>query len=97
LNRTARRAALLLPFAALLAGCEMETAGMPPDTYPPEVLAALPSGVPPGIVFLGADGCYAFAVEVTVPQRGYALRDARGNPICIAQPAAADAAAQPLT
>lgn len=48
----------------------------------PQVIAALPSGVPAEIVFKSEDGCYAYAIEETDPLVGYPLRDRNGNPIC---------------
>lgn len=87
---------LLLP---LLAACDPaalnSAVGVEPDApvYPPEVIAALPAGVPPSVAFLGPDGCYAVGIEVTDPQQGYPLRDANGQPVCDAQAVAAAAAA----
>ena len=87
---------LPLLLLALLAACDetaMNTAlGIEPEpvVYSPEVIAALPPGVPPSVTFLGPDGCYAVGIEVTVPQQGYPLRDANGQPVC--DPAAMAAA-----
>lgn len=86
---------LPLVLFALLAACDEATLaqmnGEPEaPVYPPEVLAALPPGVPPSVAFLGPDGCYAVGIEVTVPQQGYPLRDANGQPVC--DPAAMAAA-----
>ncbi len=86
---------LPLLLLSLLAACDdaaMNTAmGVEPEApvYPPEVIAALPAGVPPSVAFLGPDGCYAVGIEVTVPQQGYPLRDASGQPVCDAQAVAA--------
>ena len=86
---------LPLVLLALLAACDeaslAQLNGEPEvPVYPPEVLAALPPGVPPSVAFLGPDGCYAVGIEVTVPQQGYPLRDANGQPVC--DPAAMAAA-----
>ncbi len=48
----------------------------------PQVINALPAGVPAEIVFKSEDGCYAYAIEETKPLVGYPLRDRNGNPIC---------------
>ncbi len=86
---------------SLLAACDeaaMNAAmGVEPETvvYPPAVLAALPPGVPPSVAFLGPDGCYAVGIEITVPQQGYPLRDAAGQPVCDAAAVAAAAASAP--
>ncbi|EYD72945.1 hypothetical protein Rumeso_04821 [Rubellimicrobium mesophilum DSM 19309] len=53
-----------------------------PEPLPPQVLAALPAGVPPTVVQQGADGCYLLTIEVTDPPTGYPLRDAAGTPVC---------------
>ena len=100
--------ALALTAAALLAGCELEDPAAtttPVASLPPEVIAALPPGVPSDIVFLAASGCYAYAIEVTEPRSGYAVRDRNGNPICDpttkaaadAKAAEAEATATPTT
>ncbi len=99
-----------LPFLclALLAACDeaamaelnASLSGTPAATdpevpqLPAAVLAALPPGVPPAVVFQDGNGCYAVGIEVTVPQQGYPLRDTRGQPICDGQPAAVAMAAQ---
>jgi hypothetical protein len=59
-----------------------------PAPLPPQVLAALPAGVPPSVVQQGPNGCYLLSIEVTVPPSGYPLRDAAGNPVCEGGPAA---------
>jgi hypothetical protein len=92
---------LPLVLLALLAGCDEATLarlnGEPEAVvYPPEVLAALPPGVPPSVAFLGPDGCWAVSIEVTVPQQGYAMRDANGQPVCDAAAVAAAAANAPV-
>jgi hypothetical protein len=89
---------LPLVFLAFLAACDEATLaqlnGEPQaPVYPPEVLAALPPGVPPAVAFLGPDGCYAVGIEVTVPQQGYPLRDQNGQLVCDAQAVAAAAEA----
>jgi hypothetical protein len=68
-----------------------------PAPLPPQVLAALPSGVPPTVVTRNADGCYLLTIEVTTPPTGYPLRDAAGTPVCDgdATVAQADLAAAP--
>lgn len=71
--------------AATLAGCTMgdfplDENGQP--VYPEDIVAALPEGVPPSIVFLAADGCYAYAIEVTEPKAGFPLIDRNGNRVC---------------
>ena len=84
---------LLLPLLAACDEAAMNAAiGIEPGAvvYPPEVIDALPPGVPPSVAFLGPDGCYAVGIEVTVPQQGYPLRDANGQPVC--DPAAMAAA-----
>ena len=89
----------LLPFLAACDEAAMNAAvGIEPGVvvYPPAVLAALPPGVPPSVAFLGPDGCYAVGIEVTVPQQGYPLRDAAGQPVCDAAAVAAAAAAAPV-
>lgn len=85
---------LLLPFLAL-AGCTApEGGGAPlgglfggpepevPAPLPPQVLAALPPGVPPSVVTRNADGCYLLTIERTVPPSGFPLTDAAGNQVC---------------
>ena len=57
-----------------------------PEPLPPQVLAALPPGVPPSIVVRNVDGCYIVAIEVTDPPSGYPLRDASGRPVCDGAP-----------
>ena len=91
---------LPLVLLGLLAGCDeasMARLNGEPEVpvYPPEVLAALPPGVPPSVAFLGPDGCYAVGIEVTLPQQGYPLRDANGQPVCDAAAVAAAIAAAP--
>jgi hypothetical protein len=53
-----------------------------PPPLPPQVLAALPAGVPPSVVTRNADGCYLITLERTDPPTGYPLTDAAGNPVC---------------
>lgn len=80
-----RIATLTLALATLLvAGCELEdpNALAAKPAYPPEVIAALPPGVPPSIIFKTADNCYAYAIEVSEPQTGFRLRDRNGQVIC---------------
>ncbi|HVG48124.1 MAG TPA: hypothetical protein VM899_08320 [Rubellimicrobium sp.] len=73
---------------------EAEAAEPPaPAPLPPQVLAALPAGVPPTVVQRGGDGCYILTIEVTTPPSGYPLRDALGNPVCDGSPMAAPAVA----
>lgn len=87
---------LLLPFLAACDEAAMNAAMRnEPEVVvtPPEVIAALPPGVPPSVAFLGPDGCYAVGIEVTDPQQGYPLRDASGQPVCDAAAVAAAAAA----
>ena len=90
---------LLLPLLAACDDAAMNAAlGVEPEAvvYPPEVIAALPPGVPPSVAFLGPDGCYAVGIEVTEPQQGYPLRDAAGQPVCDAAAVAEAAAAAPV-
>jgi hypothetical protein len=90
---------LLLPLLAACDEAAMNAAlGIEPEApvYPPEVIAALPPGVPPSVAFLGPDGCWAVSIEVTVPQQGYAMRDANGQPVCDAAAVAAAAANAPV-
>ena len=66
-----------------LAGCQIDPETQQPvKTYPPEVIAALPPGVPPSIVFKTGEGCYAYSIEQTTPLSGFPLTDRAGNPIC---------------
>jgi len=66
-----------------LSACQVDQMmDQPEKTYPPEVAAALPTGVPTSIVFTSEDGCYAYSIEETTPQVGYPLRDRSGNVIC---------------
>ena len=53
-----------------------------PPPLPPQVVAALPPGVPQAVVQPGPNGCYLIAIEVTDPPSGYPLRDTFGNPVC---------------
>jgi hypothetical protein len=53
---------------------------------PPQVLAALPPGVPASVVTRQPDGCYLITLERTDPPSGYPLRDAIGNRICDGSP-----------
>ena len=53
-----------------------------PAPLPPQVLAALPPGVPPSVVTRNADGCYLVTLERMEPPGGYPLRDAAGNRVC---------------
>jgi len=62
-----------------------------PEPLPPQVLAALPAGVPPSVVQRGGDGCYLLSIEVTTPPSGYPLRDAAGNLVCDGGPLVASA------
>ncbi|WP_210528955.1 hypothetical protein [Rubellimicrobium arenae] len=57
-----------------------------PPPLPPQVVAALPPGVPQSVVVRNGDGCYLLSVEVTDPPSGYPLRDAAGNPVCDGSP-----------
>ena len=50
--------------------------------YPPEIIAALPEGVPPAIVFLAADGCYAYSIEISEPATGFPLYGRDGKRVC---------------
>ena len=66
-----------------LAGCQIDPeASQPIESYPPEVVAALPPGVPPSIVFKTGEGCYAYSIEQNSPLTGFPLMDRAGNPIC---------------
>jgi hypothetical protein len=94
-----KRLLLLLPF--LLAGCETtgdasldallgrEPEPEAPAPLPPQVLAALPSGVPPTVVTRNADGCYLITLERTDPPTGFPLTDVFGNRVCEARVAPA--------
>jgi hypothetical protein len=53
-----------------------------PAPLPPQVVAALPPGVPQSVVQPGPGGCYLISIEVTDPPTGYPLRDTSGNPVC---------------
>ncbi len=86
-------AALLLPALAACAPPSEEApfpglfgprdAGPPePEPLPPNVLAALPPGVPPSVVLEDGQGCYLYSIERTDPPSGYPLRDAAGNQVC---------------
>jgi hypothetical protein len=57
-----------------------------PAPLPPQVLAALPPGVPASVVTRQPDGCYLITLERTDPPSGYPLRDAIGNRICDGSP-----------
>ncbi len=86
-------AALLLP---ALAACAPPSGDSPasglfgprdaappePEPLPPNVLAALPPGVPPSVVLEDGNGCYLYSIERTDPPSGYPLRDAQGNQVC---------------
>ena len=78
----------LLPLALLpfLAACEAPSDATGDaavaEPLPPQVLSALPAGVPPSVVVRNSDGCYLLSVEVTTPPSGYPLRDAAGNVVC---------------
>lgn len=50
--------------------------------YPEAVVAALPQGVDPAIVFLADNGCYAFEIEKTDPRTGFPLIGRDGAPVC---------------
>ena len=63
--------------------------------YPPEIIAALPEGVPPAIVFLAVDGCYAYSIEVSEPPTGFPLYGRDGERICNAEAQARIAAQSP--
>ncbi len=92
---------LLLPVLALAActeaGAPMMGRAEPPaaQPLPPQVLAALPTGVPSSVVTRNTDGCYLLTVEQTDPPSGFPLRDAAGNPVCEAGAALAAPAALP--
>ena len=64
----------------------------PPAPLPPQVVAALPAGVPQSVVTRNADGCYLITIEQTDPPSGYPLEDAAGNPVCDGSPVAGPAA-----
>lgn len=93
-----------LMLLALLAACdesmmtdlESDMTGQPqvPEVpqLPANVLAALPPGVPPTVVFVDSNSCYAVGIEVTEPQQGYPLRGPDGQQICVAGAAPAVAA-----
>jgi hypothetical protein len=87
------RLALLLPL--VLAACATTEGGPSlgvllgrseqpeaPAPLPPQVIAALPAGVPSSVVTLNADGCYLITLERTDPPEGYPLTDAAGNRVC---------------
>ena len=88
-----RRLSLLLPLLAL-AACANANAGAPlprllgksqpavPEPLPPQVVAALPAGVPPSVVTRNADGCFLITLERTDPPTGFPLTDAAGNRVC---------------
>lgn len=58
-------------------------AGPPePEPLPPNVLAALPPGVPSSVVMEDGNGCYLYSIERTDPPSGYPLRDAQGTQVC---------------
>jgi hypothetical protein len=59
-----------------------EPAAAEPEPLPPNVLAALPPGVPPSVVLEDGQGCYLYSIERTDPPSGYPLRDAAGNQVC---------------
>lgn len=58
-----------------------------PEPLPPNVLAALPPGVPSSVVLEDGNGCYLYSIERTDPPSGYPLRDAQGNQVCEGGPA----------
>jgi hypothetical protein len=68
-----------------------------PEPLPPQVLSALPAGVPPSVVKQGADGCYLLTIEVTNPPTGYPLRDATGTPVCEGGPVVVASAPEAAT
>jgi hypothetical protein len=70
----------------LFRGPEAEAAA--PEPLPPQVLAALPVGVPPSVAVRNGDGCYLLSIEVTDPPSGFPLTDAAGNQICDGSPVA---------
>ena len=80
------RAFYLLPAVFVgLSACTMGDFPLDADgnpIYPPEVVAALPTGVDPAIVFLAENGCYAFEIETTEPRSGFPLTDRNGDPVC---------------
>lgn len=82
------RRLFLLPALALAActdaGAPMFGSVEPPaaQPLPPQVLAALPTGVPSSVVTRNTDGCYLLTLERTDPPSGFPLRDAAGNPVC---------------
>jgi hypothetical protein len=67
---------------AALTGIFQPPAPEVPPPLPPQVIAALPPGVPQSVVQPGPGGCYLIAIEVTDPPSGYPLRDTSGNPVC---------------
>lgn len=85
-----------LMLLALLAACDESMmadlgsaiSGEPQEPEVPQlpanVLAALPPGVPPTVVFVDSNSCYAVGIEVTEPQQGYPLRGPDGQQICVA-------------
>jgi hypothetical protein len=87
------RLLLLLP-ALALAACAAPEGGprlrgligqhqpLAPAPLPPQVVAALPVGVPATVVTRNADGCYLVTLERTDPPSGFPLTDAAGNPVC---------------
>ncbi|TNC52496.1 hypothetical protein FHG66_02890 [Rubellimicrobium rubrum] len=99
-----RLALLLLPFLAACAAPGPDSRGgddtsggffgspeaeaAAPEPLPPQVLAALPAGVPPSVAVRNGDGCYLLSIEVTDPPSGFPLTDAAGNQICDRSPVA---------
>ena len=88
------RLSLLLPLLALGACANVDgdvprlgrLMGKPepvvPEPLPPQVLSALPVGVPPSVVTRNADGCYLITLEITDPPTGFPLTDADGDRVC---------------
>ncbi|WIV50840.1 hypothetical protein QQG91_14425 [Marivivens sp. LCG002] len=67
----------------LVSACQVDQSALTKEELSsPQVIAALPAGVPTDIVFKSEDGCYAYAIEETDPLVGYPLRDRNGNPVC---------------
>ena len=65
-----------------LGGAFRQPAAITPAVLPPQVIAALPPGVPASVVTRNADGCYLVTLEQMQPPGGYPLRDAAGNLVC---------------
>ena len=69
--------------ACVMSDFPLDENGQP--IYPPEIIAALPEGVPPAIVFLAADGWYAYSIEVSEPVTGFPLYGRDGKRVCNAE------------